>query len=192
MSWALVDDNAPLHIKQVRAGAVACWLWTCGLAYANKQSARDGFIHKDVARCLYPIKGIDKAIQKLIDVKLWEAFEDGYLIHDFHDVNDSKEEAVAKKTAQSLAKSEAGRIGGLASAEKRRQAAEQAAAAANDQATVQAESKQPFKQTASTKSKQIQALSSPISDHENEVGASEASNQASRATKQASTQVVPR
>lgn len=116
MSWVKVDDRAPEHRKQIAAGPISCWLWVCGLAYCNRQSARDGFIPAPVLPMLYPIPGIAKHADKLVSVGLWERCEGGFLVHDYHDFQ------LAKPDAEELAakRSAAGRRGGVKSGVVRR------------------------------------------------------------------------
>ena len=85
MSWVRIDDRAPEHRKQLAAGPVACWLWVCGLAYCNRQPARDGFIPVAVLPMLYPLLGVLKHATRLVDVGLWHRGEGGYLVHDYND-----------------------------------------------------------------------------------------------------------
>lgn len=100
MSWAKVDDHANEHRKQLAAGAEACWLWTCGLMYANRQAARDGFIPEAVVGMLYPFKSVAYATSlalRLVTVGLWEPTEGGYLIHEFEEWNEPKEQREERK-----------------------------------------------------------------------------------------------
>jgi len=92
MTWAKVDDHANEHRKQLAAGAEACWLWTCGLMYANRQAARDGFIPDAALGMLYPFKAATKLALKLVEVRLWHRVEGGYLIHEFTSWNQTKEQ----------------------------------------------------------------------------------------------------
>ncbi len=92
MTWAKIDDHANEHRKQLAAGAEACWLWTCGLMYANRQSARDGFIPDGALGMLYPFKAPGKLAAKLIEAQLWHRVPGGYLIHQFDEWNESAEE----------------------------------------------------------------------------------------------------
>src|SRR5262245_29321116 len=92
MSWAKIDDRANEHRKMLSAGAEACWFWTCGLMYANRQPARDGFIPEAMLAMLYPLKNPRRLADKLVAVGLWEKAPGGYLIHKFVSWNPSKEQ----------------------------------------------------------------------------------------------------
>lgn len=73
MTWAKLDDRANEHHKILAAGAEAAWFWTCGLMYANRQKARDGFIPDAAIRMLYgPVRNPNKLAAKLVEVGLWE------------------------------------------------------------------------------------------------------------------------
>jgi hypothetical protein len=91
MTWAKLDDKANEHRKQLAAGAEACWLWACGLMYANRQRARDGFIPEAAVGMLYPFKTPKRLADRLVEVGLWERTEGGYQIHRFHYWNQNKE-----------------------------------------------------------------------------------------------------
>lgn len=92
MSWAKIDDRANEHRKQLDAGAEACWLWACGLMYANRQPARDGFIPERMIGMLYPFPRPAELARKLVKAGLWRKASGGYLIHEFTIWNRSKEE----------------------------------------------------------------------------------------------------
>ena len=93
MSWARLDDRCHEHPKQVAAGPEACWLWACGLQYANRQKSRDGFIPKVQIFSLFAgIKSPKKLAKKLVEVGLWEEEKDGFRIHDYHCWNQTREQ----------------------------------------------------------------------------------------------------
>ena len=120
VSWVRIDDRAPEHRKQLAAGAVASWLWVCGLAYANRQPARDGFVPAAVLPMLYPMPGVAKQAARLVDAGLWECVEGGFQIHDYLDFQPSR----ADVEQASARKAEAGRRGGIKSGEARRSKSE--------------------------------------------------------------------
>lgn len=97
MSWVKIDDHANEHRKQVAAGPVACWLWACGLMYANRQPTRDGFIPVGVVSMLFA--GANKKLaEKLVEVGLWEATDGGYRVHDYHDYQPTQEETDERRS----------------------------------------------------------------------------------------------
>lgn len=100
MTWVRTDDQAPHHPKLVKAGAEACWLWQCGLCYANAHHL-DGLIPKSCLPALYAplaIKAARLAI-RLVDVGLWHDTDGGYLIHDYEHFQGQalKEEVEARR-----------------------------------------------------------------------------------------------
>lgn len=97
MTWVKVDDKAPRHKKQLKAGAEACWLWVCGLAYAKEQPEHDGRIPSEAIAILYPFRNPAALAAKLVQVGLWEQAEDGYQIHDWDFWNGTPEEVAEKK-----------------------------------------------------------------------------------------------
>lgn len=116
MSWVRLDDGFAEHPKLLDVGALAGWLWVCGLAYCNRQKARDGFIPEAKMPHLYPVPGASKLAQKLIDARLWEKVKGGYMVHDYHDYQPTKDHS----EVVSQARAEAGRRGGNRSGETRR------------------------------------------------------------------------
>ncbi len=97
MSWAKLDDHANEHRKQVAAGADACWLWACGLMYANRQPARDGFVPDGTVPMLYPFKNARKLAARLVNVGLWTKADGGYQIHEFTLWNKNREQLDAER-----------------------------------------------------------------------------------------------
>lgn len=113
MSWVRIDDGAPDHPKLLKAGAEACWLWVCGLAYCNRQAKkRDGFIPTEKVPALYPIRGAMRLADKLVEVGLWERVDGGFLVHDYLEFQPTSDLRAAR--------AEAGRRGGQRSGEVRR------------------------------------------------------------------------
>lgn len=98
MSWARLHDGANENQKQLDAGAEACWLWACGLMYANRQVKRNGFIPAAVVGMLYPFKSPQKLAAKLVSVGLWEKAPGGFQIHDYQTWNKTKEQVEHEKS----------------------------------------------------------------------------------------------
>ena len=101
LPWVKIDDNAPHHSKQLRAGPAACWLWVCGLAYCQKHNT-DGFIPAQAV----PFLGVANPLKLagvLGIVGLWHAEAHGWRVHDYLTWNDSAEQRRGKteqKTAR--------------------------------------------------------------------------------------------
>lgn len=112
MAWLRIDDTVPEHRKMLMAGPAACWLWVCGIAYCQRQLT-DGFIPA-LALSMIGVNGATRA-KKLADVLvnagLFEVAEGGYRVHDYHDHNATKDEALARKGDISRTRSMAGKRG---------------------------------------------------------------------------------
>lgn len=99
MTWARVDENAPLHPKLVRAGFAAVGLWLAGLCHSNRLLS-DGFIAKKDLFSLFPSahkRALKNAVTRLVTVGLWHEIEAGYMIHDFLDYNPSRAEVLERR-----------------------------------------------------------------------------------------------
>lgn len=104
MSWSRIDDRANEHRKQLEAGPEACWFWTCGLLYVNRQDVRDGFIPDAALALLYPVRSPKKLAQKLVAVGLWERVPGGYQVHNYERWNQTREQVQdAKQRARDRA-----------------------------------------------------------------------------------------
>jgi len=99
MSWAKLDDRSNEHRKQHKAGAEACWLWACGLMYANRQPARDGFIPDTMIRLLFPFKKPERLAERLVAAGLWDKVDGGWVVHDFTFWNKTKEQVEQDREA---------------------------------------------------------------------------------------------
>lgn len=124
MAWVRIEDAVTEHRKHLRAGPAACWLWVCGIAYCQRQLS-DGFIPSEALGMLGVAKGALKLAGQLVTVGLFDAVDGGYLVHDYHDYNDTREEAHQRRANLSAARAKAGRIGGLHSGSKRQANAKQ-------------------------------------------------------------------
>jgi hypothetical protein len=130
MVWARLDDSAFTHRKFLRLAPAAIGLWAMGLSYCGRELT-DGFIPTEqVTRLIKCSPRVGRVLSRsLVEVRLWEPVEGGYMVHDWLDWNPSR----AAVEAARARKVEAGRLGGL----KRRQA--WAAASAQARATAPAQ-----------------------------------------------------
>lgn len=130
MSWVKLDDQFPQHPKLVEAGPLGLSLFVAGLCYCSRYLT-DGFIPRQAVGTLLDFSGIwsdlvssmgeanaKQIASVLVGVGLWDASENGYLVHDYLAYNPSKEQVLATREARS----EAGKEGGLKSGQARRQA----------------------------------------------------------------------
>lgn len=111
MAWVRIEDAVTEHQKHLKAGPAASWLWVCGIAYCQRQLS-DGFIPDEAVGMLGVPKGVKVLIERLVSVGLFHRTEGGYLVHDYHDFNDTRAEALARKHTVSEQRREAGRASG--------------------------------------------------------------------------------
>jgi hypothetical protein len=102
MSWVKLDDAIYDHPKLAPVPNASLWVWTCGLAYANRHGT-DGLVERHVLRI---ISGTSRDAGALVTAGLWVPTDAGWEIHDYHDYQPSR--AVRQK------RSEAGRRGAQA------------------------------------------------------------------------------
>jgi len=143
MAWVRIDDGFPEHRKVVAVGPLGMAMQVAGICYCNR-NLTDGFIPWAAARTLltweflgeqgeqgakrYTIavtcgmQGDDVTtefvIGLLLEAGIWEEVEGGYQIHDYDEYQPTKAEVLALQEERR----EAGRRGGLASVEAKRQA----------------------------------------------------------------------
>lgn len=109
MAWVKLDDQIPRHPKILAAGPSAAWLWLCSIAHAQSQLS-DGFIAKrDFSLVGFSARDGLRYARRLVDVGLFEEVEGGYLVHDYHDHNDSKEEVLTRR-AEDRDRKRSGRV----------------------------------------------------------------------------------
>lgn len=118
MSWIKLDDQWMDHPKIVKAGRDARDMWLASITWCAKHLT-DGFFPKELLPSLAVSAGIDVAncqsfATTLVGLCLWDVTDFGYCVHDYLDYNPSKEQAEATK----VARSQAGRAGGIAKASK--------------------------------------------------------------------------
>jgi hypothetical protein len=135
--WVKIDDRFFHNPKIRRAGKDGRELYLAGLTYVNSELT-DGFIHKDDVAYIASwaeVTAVQETVARLVELRLWEVTEYGYIIHDYHDYNPTRAEALATKQARA----EAGSIGGQHTQASKRQANPQANARANARAKINPE-----------------------------------------------------
>jgi len=118
MSWIKLDDQWMDHPKIIRAGRDARDMWLASITWCAKHLT-DGYFPAELLPSLAVSAGVDVAncqtfAKTLLDVCLWESTNSQYYIHDYLDYNPTKEQTEANR----IARSEAGRAGGIAKASK--------------------------------------------------------------------------
>jgi hypothetical protein len=81
MAWVRIEASVPRHWKFQQAGPAASWLWLCGNAYCQ-DGLTDGFIPVEALPFL-GVKGPTPLVKRLLEARLWEACEGGWLVHDY-------------------------------------------------------------------------------------------------------------
>lgn len=120
MRYVLLLESAYDNGKLLSFGHRAFRLWVNSLSYSRKHKT-DGHMTPAQAEVLLRLYRLGKAdVDELVAKGGWERVEDGYLIHDFLEVNPSE----ADLGGVSGSRSTAGRLGGLASAAARRSKSE--------------------------------------------------------------------
>lgn len=118
MSWIKLDDNWMDHPKIIKAGRDARDMWLASITWCAKHLT-DGYFPSNLLSSLAATAGVDVAncqtfANTLLEVCLWDATDNGYMVHDYLDYNPSKEQALATREARKTA----GRAGGVAKASK--------------------------------------------------------------------------
>ena len=120
MAWIRLEDTFPEHTKIDAAGGDAAWLHVCGIGYCNRNRT-DGFIPTERVHRLSDRKNPMRLAERLVLCGLWEIDpRGGWLIHDYLDYNPTKAELDQADSDRYVKKSEAGKLGGIASGIARR------------------------------------------------------------------------
>lgn len=82
MGWVKLDDTFAEHPKVELAGDEAAWLYVSALLYSYRADT-DGFIPAAKVPKLTGLRSPHKLAERLVEVRLWDAVEDGYVIHDY-------------------------------------------------------------------------------------------------------------
>jgi len=161
--WSKFDDQFYLNPKNATIDRDEQDLYIAGIIYCNGQLT-DGFIPSSVLMMLYtwaklPFEANAQAnaqaiASRLVEHRLWEVVQSGYMVHDFLDWNMSKEKVLQLKNDRS----NAGRRGGQRSGEVRSKNE------ANAQAIAKAKPKQKRTQSQSQSLKNKDSERSEISD----------------------------
>lgn len=102
MSWGRVDDSMLNHRKFEGLALAAVGLWCRGLAYCSNQLT-DGVIPTNVvARLARSHQAAKKLARILVERRLWDQREDGYMMHNYLKWNPSKEQVLATQASRRL------------------------------------------------------------------------------------------
>lgn len=119
MTWTRLDENFYDHPKVVAAGPDAEHLHIRGLIYSNRYLL-NGRLPKLAVGAFSPFSGrrAERAIERLIEVGIWQEVKDAYEIHDYLIYQPSREQVQAQRKQ----KASAGQAGGQARARRLLQA----------------------------------------------------------------------
>ena len=100
MAWVRIDDQFSDHPKIVKAGPIALVLQVRAFCYAARHLT-DGYIPAELVPIF--LAGLEKLGADpsadwgrfMVEARLWDPTEGGYLVHDYLDYNPSREEVLA-------------------------------------------------------------------------------------------------
>jgi hypothetical protein len=110
MIFAKLDVCVWRHERFIQAGPTACGYWMAALAWLREDSSSDGYISPTAAGMLLKI-GDRKArnlSQRLVEVGLFEAKGDGYVLLGYTEKNETRDQIEARR-AESRARTSAHR-----------------------------------------------------------------------------------
>lgn len=102
MSWVRVTDDATLHPKVVAVGLAGWGFFVASLCYANHYLT-DGMIPIRALPAVFPGISPKRALTiavELVSVGLWEKRDEGWVIHDYHQYQPTREEEIAERAAR--------------------------------------------------------------------------------------------
>lgn len=96
-----LEDTFAEHPKVELAGDDAAWLYVCGLLYSYRADT-DGFVPANKVPKLTGKRHPMKLAERLVESGLWEAVEDGYVVHDYlkHQQSSAKREELRARGAE--------------------------------------------------------------------------------------------
>lgn len=101
MPWVRFEDTFDQHPKVIGLSDAAYRMWTRAIAYCSR-NLTDAFLSRAAAKELRPGDWARCAGQ-LIKVGLFEAAESGYLVHDYHDYQPTKQRVLDIRAARAKA-----------------------------------------------------------------------------------------
>lgn len=112
MVWIKFDDRFDQHPKVVGLDDGSYRLWTRAIAYCSR-NLTDAFLSRAAAKELRPSDWA-RCAGRLIKAGLFEAADGGYIVHDYHDYQPSKQHVLSIREARK----EAGKKGAQARGEQ--------------------------------------------------------------------------
>jgi hypothetical protein len=120
VTWFRVDDNLAHHAKTLAAGNAAMGLWVRAGSWAAHHLT--GGVIPDA---VIPSLGTRQQANALVAAGLWARQEDCFVFWEWDERNPTPQEVAEARAAKFKKKSEAGKLGGIASGVARRNNAKQ-------------------------------------------------------------------
>jgi hypothetical protein len=101
MAWSRFEPGFSRHVKRIKSGPVASWLWTCSVDFCT-EFRTNGFLDDAVLAVICPSlsrKQLLKATAALLAVHSWERTEGGFMVHGYLEYNQSQEQIDADRSA---------------------------------------------------------------------------------------------
>lgn len=99
MTWARLDDSFPEHPKVIGLSDAAFRLHVVALCYCARNMT-DGAISSAAGRFM---GAKAKIVRELVDGRLWDVAEDGWIIHDYLAYNPSRERTLSRRASATAA-----------------------------------------------------------------------------------------
>lgn len=96
MPWARLDDSFFANKKTIKVGLLARGLWVTALSFCSF-NLTDGLLTYQEIEFLCGKQDPTALIQELLDAKLFEVVDGGYLMHDYLDYNPSRAQVLTER-----------------------------------------------------------------------------------------------
>ena len=96
MAWAKLDDGLWCNEKLWSVSVHARWLYVAAISW-SVDNLTDGYVPVHAAVYVSRSRRAPSWARELLAARLWSAVDGGYLIHDFHEYNDSAEQVKQRR-----------------------------------------------------------------------------------------------
>jgi hypothetical protein len=104
VAWVKLDDKFRVHPKILALSPVAGWLWVCGLSYCNDHLTDGAIPSRGLPGVAPTIKNPLRYVEELVRVGLWTVAETGWLVHDYHQYQPTRSDAISDGALKTAAK----------------------------------------------------------------------------------------
>ena len=101
MAWSRLEPGFSQHVKRLKSGPIASWLWVCAIDFCTLHGT-DGFVDSVALAGLCPsLRPAERkrAIKVLVDVGSFEERDGGVYVHGYLDHNPSKAQVEKDRAA---------------------------------------------------------------------------------------------